>query len=92
MYIKIISHLANKVIRNGNLKDFFNVVEYHAKTFKKDKNYLLVTRLRRNVIMTNLKKINLAYSRISLQDMSDKINLEDTKDLKFIITKVSKYL
>lgn len=39
----------------------------HAAVFRTDGTYNLVTRLHHNVIRAGLRRINLAYSRISLQ-------------------------
>eukprot|EP01120_Amphizonella_sp_Union-15-10_P015771 TRINITY_DN8175_c0_g1_i1.p1 TRINITY_DN8175_c0_g1~~TRINITY_DN8175_c0_g1_i1.p1 ORF type:complete len:489 (-),score=91.63 TRINITY_DN8175_c0_g1_i1:48-1514(-) len=76
-----------KSVRNGDLTDFRRVVEKHVDTFKKDKNYTLIQRLRHNVIKTSLRKINLSYSRISLKDICEKLDLESIEDTEFIVTK-----
>jgi len=76
-----------KTVRNGNLSDFRSVVEHYSDVFKKDKNYSLIQRLRHNVIKTSLRKINLSYSRISMKDICDKLNLENVEDTEFIVTK-----
>jgi len=38
--------------------------------------YTLIQRLRHNVIKTGLRKINVAYSRISLADVCKKLHLD----------------
>lgn len=55
--------------------------------FKKDKNYTLIQRLRRIVIKTGLRKINLSYSRIHLSDICKKLHLENTEDVAAIVAK-----
>lgn len=49
------------------------VAEVHGGTFAADKTANLVARLRHNVIRAGLRRINLAYSRISLQDVAAKL-------------------
>jgi len=50
----------------------------------------LILRLRHNVIKTGLRKINLSYSRISLADISAKLQLENAEDVEFIVAKAIK--
>lgn len=45
-------------------------------------------RLRHNVIKTGVRMINLSYSRISLADIADKLQLDSPEDAEFIIAKV----
>jgi len=76
-----------KQVRAGALSSFKDVVEKHAETFKADKTYTLIQRIRQNVIRTGLKKISLSYSRISFADICDKLNLDNTDDVEFIVAK-----
>jgi len=55
-----------RAVRIGDLVLFKSVVEKYNDTFQKDKTLNLINRLRRNVIRTGLRRINLAYSRISV--------------------------
>ena len=54
---------------------FKTAVETHNAVFATDKTLNLINRLRRNVIRTGLRRINLAYSRISLSDVAVKLGL-----------------
>lgn len=47
----------------------------HEATFRADKTYTLIQRLAHNVIKTGLRKINSSYSRISLQDLCEKVRV-----------------
>lgn len=49
------------------------MAEEHGAAFAADKTGNLVARLRHNVIRAGLRRINLAYSRISLQDVAAKL-------------------
>lgn len=76
-----------KQVRAGALNKFKDVVEQYADTFKADKTYTLIQRIRQNVIRTGLKKISLSYSRISFADICDKLHLDNTDDVEFIVAK-----
>ena len=48
----------------------------------------LVNRLRHNVIKAGVRMINLSYSRISLTDIAQKLQLDSPEDAEFIVAKV----
>lgn len=57
-------------------KDFCKrreVAEKHAAEFTADKTRNLIVRLQFNVIRAGLRRINLAYSRISLADVATRL-------------------
>lgn len=54
-------------VRGGDVQAFTRVAEQHAATFLADRTHNLVNRLRYNVIRSGLRRISIAYSRISLQ-------------------------
>ena len=62
-------------------------MQEHGETFKQDQTYSLIVRLRHNVIKTGLKKINMAYSNISLGDICAKLSLESVQDTEYIVAK-----
>ena len=57
--------------------------------FKSDRTFTLILRLHHNVIKTAIRRISLAYSRISLADVAAKLKLESPKDAEYIIAKVN---
>jgi 26S proteasome regulatory subunit N3 len=59
----------------GSLANFDAMVQENKITFQKDKLYGLVLRLNQIVIRIGLRKIYLAYSKISLADVSSKLNI-----------------
>eukprot|EP01113_Clastostelium_recurvatum_P010729 TRINITY_DN1537_c0_g1_i3.p1 TRINITY_DN1537_c0_g1~~TRINITY_DN1537_c0_g1_i3.p1 ORF type:complete len:531 (+),score=193.75 TRINITY_DN1537_c0_g1_i3:60-1595(+) len=80
-----------QAVRVGDLEAFRAVVERHGDTFRRDDTYTLILRLRHNVIKTGLRKINVSYSRISLQDIKAKLHLEgDQDDTEHIVAKAIK--
>lgn len=76
-----------KAVRVGNLVEFKNVMSQFKSIFVKDKTFTLIVRLRHNVIKTGLRKINLSYSRISLADVCQKLQLESEEDAEYIVAK-----
>ena len=49
-------------------------------------------RLRHNVIRAGLRRISLAYSRISLADVASKLGLPNVEDTESIVTKAIRYI
>ncbi|KAK9846518.1 hypothetical protein WJX81_005784 [Elliptochloris bilobata] len=76
-----------QAVRSGDLTAFQHVAETHGGTFAADKTGNLVARLRHNVICAGLRRINLAYSRISLQDVAAKLGLASVEDTECIVAK-----
>ena len=56
-----------QAVRVGDLSLFRSVAEKYAAVFQEDRTSNLIVRLRHNVIRTGLRRINLAYNRISLK-------------------------
>merc|ERR1712032_502232 len=69
-----------QAVRCGDLNAFKETTQKYEALYKKDKTLTLINRLRYNVIKTGLRKINVAYSRISLQDICTKLGLEFVED------------
>ena len=67
------------------------MAEEHAEVFLADKTANLIVRLRHNVIRTGLRRINLAYSRISLADVAKKLGLASAEDTECIVAKAIRY-
>lgn len=74
-------------VKGGDLVAFAKVAEGQAGVFKGDSVLSLVTRLHHNVIRTGLRRINLAYSRISLADIATKLGLQSAEDAECIVAK-----
>ncbi|KAK4526492.1 hypothetical protein GAYE_SCF24G4408 [Galdieria yellowstonensis] len=74
-------------VKNGDLSYFQQVVEQFYSVFERDGTASLVTRLRQNVIKAGLKRLTVAYSRISIEDVRKALNLETARDAEFIVAK-----
>jgi 26S proteasome regulatory subunit N3 len=79
-----------KAVRAGNLQEFSSVVAEYQETFKADKNYSLIQRLSHNVLKTGLRKISVSYSRISLADVADKLQLPSVQSAEYICARAIK--
>jgi len=76
-----------QAVRTGNLSAFQKVVATYEPVFAEDKNLTLIQRLHHNVIKTGLRKINMSYSRISFDDICEKLKLASKEDAEFITAK-----
>lgn len=75
-------------VRSGDVVKFDAMRTKYVDQFKADRTFTLILRLHHNVIKTAIRRISLAYSRISLTDVAKKLNLESPKDAEYIIAKV----
>ena len=76
-------------VRSGDVVKFDVVRSKYVDQFKSDRTFTLILRLHHNVIKTAIRRISLAYSRISLADVAAKLKLESPKDAEYIIAKVN---
>lgn len=75
-----------QAVRLGDLGLFGQVHAEHRGVFQSDRLLSLIVRLRRNVIKMGLRKISSSYSRISLQDVAQKLYL-DVDGAELIVAK-----
>ena len=80
-YFKLI-----QTVLEGSLANFDQTVEKHKQTFQNHKLYKLILRLNQIVIRIGLRKIYIAYSKISLKDIAAKLNIPD-EDVEFVVAK-----
>lgn len=57
-----------------------------------DRTSNLIVRLRHNVIRAGLRRISLAYSRISLADVASKLGLANVEDTECIVAKAIRWV
>ncbi|XP_062865310.1 26S proteasome non-ATPase regulatory subunit 3 [Trichomycterus rosablanca] len=79
--------LLTQAVRTGNLANFNQELDQFGEKFQTDGTYTLIIRLRHNVIKTGVRMINLSYSRISLADIAQKLQLDSPEDAEFIVAK-----
>lgn len=80
-YIELI-----RSVRSGELDKYNLTLSNNQNIYTDDMNYSLVLRLRHIVIKSGLKRINLAYSAISLDDIANKLGLK-AENTEFIVAK-----
>ncbi|EFN58026.1 hypothetical protein CHLNCDRAFT_20545 [Chlorella variabilis] len=76
-----------QAVRGGDLSAFSAVAAAHEAVFRADRTHNLVVRLRHNVIRAGLRRISLAYFRISLADVAAKLGLASVTDTESIVAK-----
>jgi 26S proteasome regulatory subunit N3 len=76
-----------QAVRNGDLQQFTQVKDKYTAYFKNDKCFNLVQRLGHNVLKTGLRKLSISYSRISLQDIADKLHLPSAASAEYVCAK-----
>jgi 26S proteasome regulatory subunit N3 len=74
------------------LGKFQETLALQSDVFRADKVFTLILRLRHNVIKAGVRRISLAYSRISLKDICLKLQLDSEEDAEFIVAKVNNVL
>lgn len=77
-------------VRSGDLSKFTEVIQKFSGRFENDRNLRLVMRLRHNVIKTGIRQIATSYSKISLSEIANKLNLDNADDAEFIVAKAIK--
>lgn len=74
-----------QAVRAGDLARFESVLaKYKSDVFSRDRVLTLVERVRNNVLKTGLRKIGLAYSRISFSDIAEKLHLDSADDAEYV--------
>jgi 26S proteasome regulatory subunit N3 len=81
--------IANAV-RLGDVTEFQRAAKQYTQVLERDGLINLVNRLHRNVVRVGLRRINLAYSRISLGEIAKKLQLASADDAENIVSKAIK--
>merc|ERR1719433_2653342 len=79
-----------QAVRVGDMKLFDESIDEFSDRFNNDGVYMLITRLRHNVIKAALRKISVSYSRIHLDDVAKKLNLNSALEAEYIVAKAIK--
>lgn len=76
-----------QAVRKGDLANYTHVVATHQKQFEKDSTYTLISRLAHQVVKAGLRKLHISYSRLSLQDVADRLGLPSAQSAEFVVAK-----
>jgi len=75
-----------QAVHCGDMGQFKAIQEKFKSAFEKDDVLSLIGRLNKIVIKTGLRRINLSYSKISLNDIADRLQVSK-EDVEFIVAK-----
>ena len=76
-----------QAVRRGDVAAFNEATKQFDDTFKRDNMATLVQRLHHNVIKAGLRKISVAYARISIKDICQKLCIDNVDDAEFMVAK-----
>jgi 26S proteasome regulatory subunit N3 len=76
-----------QAVRRGDVVGFNEATKQFGETFQKDNTATLVQRLHHNVIKAGLRKISVAYARITISDICQKLCLDNVEDAEFMVAK-----
>lgn len=76
-----------QAVRRGDLAVFNKVVSEQASRLKADGTYTLISRLAHQVVKAGLRKLHVSYSRLSLQDVADRLGLPSAKSAEYVVAK-----
>eukprot|EP00934_Nitzschia_sp_Nitz4_P003994 Nitzschia sp. Nitz4//scaffold2_size372955//83225//84876//NITZ4_000381-RA/size372955-snap-gene-0.13-mRNA-1//1//CDS//3329546650//3984//frame0 len=79
-----------QAVRRGDLAVFTKVVSEHAARLQEDGTYTLISRLAHQVVKAGLRRLHLSYSRLSLQDVADRLGLPSASSAEFVVAKAVK--
>jgi 26S proteasome regulatory subunit N3 len=76
-----------EAVRRGDLVVFNKVVMEHSNRLQKDGTHSLIARLAHQVVKAGLRKLHISYSRLSLQDVADRLGLPSAKSAEYVVAK-----
>lgn len=74
-------------VRRGDLVVFERVVAEHGRRYQTDGTYTLISRLAHQVVKAGLRKLHISYSRLSLQDVADRLGLASAQSAEYVVAK-----
>jgi 26S proteasome regulatory subunit N3 len=81
-YLKI-----TQAVRHGDLAVFHDTVKQFTERLKSDGTYTLISRLAHSVVKAGLRRLNTSYSRISLDDIANRLGLANATSAEFVVSK-----
>lgn len=76
-----------KAVRRGDLAVFHTTVSTHAERLRVDGTYTLISRLAHSVVKAGLRRLKTSYSRISLEDVAQRLGLPSATSAEFVVAK-----
>lgn len=88
MKTELASYLAiTQAVRRGDLAVYTKVVSEQSAQLQADDTYTLISRLAQQVVKAGLRKLHMSYSRLSLQDVADRLGLPSATSAEFVVAK-----
>lgn len=81
-YLKI-----TQAVRHGDLAVFHETSKQFTERLKEDGTYTLISRLAHSVVKAGLRRLNTSYSRISLDDIAQRLGLANATSAEFVVSK-----
>jgi 26S proteasome regulatory subunit N3 len=76
-----------QAVRRGDLAVYTKVVSEQSSQIQLDDTYTLISRLAQQVVKAGLRKLHISYSRLSLQDVADRLGLPSATSAEFVVAK-----
>lgn len=76
-----------QAVRQGDLAVFHQTVTKHSDRLRADGTHTLISRLAHQVVKAGLRKLHVSYSRLSLQDVADRLGLPSAKSAEYVVAK-----
>ena len=76
-----------QAVRCGDLAVFTKVVSEQSSRLQRDGTHTLISRLAHQVVKAGLRKLHMSYSRLSLQDVADRLGLPSAKSAEYVVAK-----
>lgn len=76
-----------QAVRQGDLVVFEKALGEHAARLKLDGTFTLISRLAHQVVKAGLRKLHISYSRLSLQDVADRLGLPNARSAEYVVAK-----
>ena len=76
-----------QAVRRGDLAVFHTTVSTHAERLRLDGTYTLISRLAHSVVKAGLRRLKTSYSRISLEDVAQRLGLPSATSAEFVVSK-----
>jgi len=76
-----------QAVRQGDLTVFNKVVSENSTRLQQDGTFTLISRLAHQVVKAGLRKLHISYSRLTLQDVADRLGLPSAKSAEYVVAK-----
>ncbi|VEU34441.1 unnamed protein product [Pseudo-nitzschia multistriata] len=76
-----------QAVRRGDLAVYTKVVSEQSSQLRRDDTFTLISRLAQQVVKAGLRKLHVSYSRLSLEDVANRLGLPSATSAEFVVAK-----